>query len=116
MCFTAGTPQNFSCQCHCPDAYHSGRRIITWDRLHTVSCSSLRFSVSLTLPNGTSVCSENFDPSITQIIPPDLSAVYTATITAENVCGNATCSTECSPGKRKAGYLSLWSALLIIHV
>ena len=98
MCFTAGTPQNFSCQCQCPDAYHSNRCTIMWDRLRTVSCGSLQFTVSLTLPNGTSVYSENFDPSITQTTPPDQGGVYTATITAENVCGNATCSTECSPG------------------
>ena len=110
--FTAGTPPNFTCQCWCPDVTQSDWCTITWDRLHTVSCSSLQFSVSLTLPNGTSVYNEIFDPSITQTTLLDLGAVYTATITAENVCGDTTCSTECSPGKHKTGYLSLWYTLL----
>ena len=101
--FTAGSPPNFTCQCWCPDVYHSDRCTITWDRLRTVSCSSLQFSVSLTLPNGTSVYNESFGPSITQTTPLDLGVMYTATITAENDCGNATCSTECSPGKNTVG-------------
>ena len=86
----------------------SDRCTITWDTLDTVSCSSLQFTVSLTLPNGSSVYNESFGPSITQTTPPDQGGVYTATITAENVCGNTTCSKECSPGKHKAVYLSLW--------
>ena len=106
--FTAGTPPKFTCQCWCPDVTQSDRCTITWDTLHTVSCSSLQFSVSLTLPDGTSVYNESFDQSITQTTLLDLGAVYTATVTAENVCGDTTCSTECSPGKHKTGYLSLW--------
>ena len=76
---------------------------ITWDTLSTVSCSSLQFSVSLTLSDGTSVYNESFDQSITQATPPDRGTMYTATVTAENDCGSATCSRECSPGKNKAG-------------
>ena len=98
----AGFPQNFSCRCQCPDAYHSDRCTITWDRLGTVFCNSLQFSVFLTLPNGTAVYNENFGPSITQTTPLDLGAVYTATITAENECGITTCSAQCSPGKDTA--------------
>ena len=104
MCFTAGSPPDFSCQCQCPDAYHSDRCNITWDRLRTVSCNSLQFSVSLTLSNGTPVYSENFesDNIFAQTTPLDLGAAYTATITAENECGVTTCPAECSPGKDTA--------------
>jgi len=101
--FTAGTPPNFTCECWCPEVTQSDWCNITWDTLHTVSCSSLIFSVSLTLPNGTSVYNESFNSSITQTTPPDQGGVYTATVTAENDCGSATCSRECSPGKNKAG-------------
>ena len=105
---TAGSPPEFSCHCQCPDVVHSDRCTITWDRLHTVSCSSLQFSVSLTQPNGTSVYSKNVDSDniFAQTTPLDLNAMYTATITAENECGNKTCSAECSPGKNTS-YLSL---------
>jgi len=105
---TAGSPPEFSCHCQCPDVVHSDRCTITWDRLHTVSCSSLQFSVLLTQPNGTSVYSKNVDSDniFAQTTPLDLNAMYTATITAENECGNKTCSAECSPGKNTS-YLSL---------
>ena len=97
----AGSPPDFSCQCQCPDVVHSDQCNITWDRLHTVSCSSLQFNVSLTQPNGTSVYSENFDSAniFGQTTPLDLSAIYTASITAENECGNKSCCAKCSPGK-----------------
>ena len=101
--FTAGTPPKFTCQCWCPDVTQSDRCTITWDTLHTVSCSSLQFSVSLTLPNGTSVYNESFGPNITQATPPDQGGVYRATTTAENDCGNTPCSTECSRGKNTPG-------------
>ena len=98
---TAGSPPEFDCHCQCPDVVHSDGCNITWDRLHNVSCNSLHFIVSLTLPNGTSVYSENFDSDNTfaQTTPLDLSEMYNAIITAENECGRKTCSTKCSPGK-----------------
>ena len=104
MYSTAGSPQKFSCQCQCPDAYHSDRCNITWDRLHNVSCNPLQINVSLTLSNGTPVYSKNFESHniFAQTTPLDLRAVYTATITAENECGITNCSTVCSPGKDTA--------------
>ena len=98
--YSTGSPPNFSCQCHCPDAYHSDRCTITWDRLHNVSCNSLQISVSLT-SNGTPVYGNNFESHniFAQTTPLDLRAVHTATITAENECGITDCSAVCSPGK-----------------
>ena len=95
---TAGSPPDFDCHCQCPDVVHSDRCNITWDRLHNVSCNSLQLNVSLTLPNGTSVYSKNFDSDNTfaQTPPLDLSEMYTVNITAENECGKKTCSTNCS--------------------
>ena len=70
---------------------------ITWDRLRTVSCSSLQFSVSLTLPDGTSVYNESFDQSITSTptVPLDPDTVYSVAITAGSICGSTTCSANC---------------------
>ena len=93
---TAGSPPDFDCHCQCLDGCN-----ITWDRLHNVSCNSLQLNVSLMLPNGTSVYSENFDSDniFAQTTPQDLSEMYNASITAENECGRKTCSTKCSLGK-----------------
>ena len=102
--YSTGPPPNFSCRCQCPDVYHSDRCTISWDRVRTVSCNPLQFSVSLTLSNGTSVYRKHFKSVniIAQTTPPDLHAAYTATITAENECGITNCSAECSPGKDTA--------------
>ena len=104
------------CELQCPDTYHPGtsdRCTIMWERLPTVSCSSLHVSVSLRQPDGAVVYSDVFSPSVssTETTPLNPNTVYTVAVTAENVCGNTTCSTECSPGKHKAVYLSLWYAL-----
>ena len=94
----AGPPQNFSCQCKCPYFYRhgiSGKCTLMWEKLPTVSCSSLQVNVSVTLPDGTLVYSGIFDQSITSIQTTSLNmnTVYTAAITG--VCG-ATCSVNCS--------------------
>jgi len=66
-----------------------------WEKLPTVSCSSLQVNVSVTLPDGTLVYSGSFDQSITstQTTPLNIHTVYTAAISG--VCG-ATCSVNCS--------------------
>ena len=87
---------------------------ITWDRLRTVSCSSLQFSVSLTLPDGTSVYNESFDQGITSTptVPLDPDTVYSVAITAGSVCGSTTCSANCSTAsidsKNAVGWLCIW--------
>ena len=96
--FTAGPPQNFSCQCQCPDMYRSGisdQCTLMWERLPTVSCNSMHVNVSLTLPDGTPVYSGSYGQSITstQTTRLNTNTVYTATITG--VCG-ATCFVNCS--------------------
>ena len=96
--FTSGPPQNFSCQCKCPYLYRHGISVnctLMWEKLPTVSCSSLQVNVSVTLPDGTLVYSGSFDQSITstQTTPLNMHTVYTAAITG--VCG-ATCSVNCS--------------------
>ena len=65
-----------------------------WERLPTVSCSSLRFSVSLRQSDGTLVYSDLFSSSVTstETTPLIQNTVYTVTITAENKCGSANCS------------------------
>ena len=96
--FTAGAPQNFSCQCQCPYKYRSGTSdqcTLMWERIPTVSCSSLTVEVSVTLPDETPVYSGSFDSSIdsTQTTSLKTNTVYTATIA--DVCGT-TCSVNCS--------------------
>ena len=70
------------------------RCTIFWDRLPTVSCSSLQFSVSLRQPDGTLVDSDVFSPSVssTETTPLNPNTVYTVAVTAENVCGTSICS------------------------
>ena len=65
-----------------------------WERLFTVSCSSLRFSVSLRQSDGALVYSDVFSPNVTstETAPLNQNTVYTVTITAENKCGIANCS------------------------
>ena len=65
-----------------------------WERLPTVSCSSLQVSISLRQSDGTLVYSDVFSPSVTstETTPLNQSTVYTVTITAENECGMANCT------------------------
>ena len=82
---------------------------LMWETSPTVHCSSLQFfNVTLTRPDGTLFYSDSFGSSITstQTIPLDPNTVYTATVTAENVCGNTTCLASCPPGKNTADWLS----------
>ena len=64
-----------------------------WERLPTVSCDSLQFSISLRQPDGTLVYSDVFSPSVTsaKTTPLNSNSTYTVTITAENVCGSSNC-------------------------
>ena len=99
--YSAGPPQSFTCELQCPDTYRSGTSdqcTIMWERLPTVSCSSLQVSVSLRQPGGTLVYSDVFSPSVTSTETTSLNqnTVYTATITAENLCGSSTCSATAS--------------------
>ena len=94
--YPAGPPQSFTCELQCPDTYRSGisdRCTIMWERLPTVSCNSLQFSVSLRQPDGTLVYSDVFNPSVTstKTTPLNSNTMYTVTITAENVCGSSNC-------------------------
>ena len=93
---------------------------MTWDRLRAVSCSSLQFSVSLTLPDGTSVYNESFDQGITSTptVPLDPDTVYSVAITAGSVCGSTTCSANCSTAsidsKTAVGYVfGCWYVVLL---
>ena len=95
--YPAGPPQSFTCELQCPDTYRSGtsdRCIIMWERLPTVSCDSLQFSVSLRQSNGTLVYSDGFNQSVssTETTPLNQNTVYTVTIAAENACGIANCT------------------------
>ena len=100
---TAGPPHLFSCQCQCPDMHRSGlsdQCTLMWETPPTVRCSSLQqFNVLLTQPDGTLVYKGSFGQSVssTETIPLNPNTVYTATITALNVCGNTACSANCSP-------------------
>ena len=69
-----------------------------WERLPTVSCSSLQVSASLRQSDGTLVYSDVFSPNVTstETAPLSQNTVYTVTITAENLCGSSTCSTTTS--------------------
>ena len=94
----AGPPQSFTCELQCPDTYHPGtsdRCTIMWERLPTVSCSSLHVSVSLRQPDGAVVYSDVFSPSVssTETTPLNPNTAYTVTITAENECGTSVCYT-----------------------
>ena len=104
-----GPPQSFSCQCWCLTGT-SDQCILMWERPPAASCSSLQFNVSVKGVDGTLAYSGNFDQSINcaQTTPLSTSTVYTATITAENVCGSITCYANCSSNKEKTGWLSLW--------
>jgi len=99
--YHAGPPQSIGCNCWCFPGT-TERCNIYWERPCTVSCiqRSLQFSVSLTLPDGTSAYSDSFgqDNTSTQTMPLNQSIQYSATITAENLCGNTTCSVHCSSG------------------
>ena len=110
----AGPPHKFSCRCQCPDVHRSGSSdqcTIMWKRPPTVSCSSVQFNVLLTLPDGTPFYSDGFGQgtSTTRTIPLNPNTVYRAAITAENVCGDTTCFTNCSTvtidGKNAADFL-----------
>ena len=95
--YSAGPPHPFDCELRCPDTYRSGisdRCTIFWERLPTVSCNSLRFSVSLRQPDGTLVYSDVLSPNVTYVetAPLNPNTVYTATIAAENACGSTNCS------------------------
>ena len=95
--YTAGPPQSFSCELWCPDTYQPGtsdRCTIMWERLPTVSCDSLQFSVSLRQSNGTLVYSDGFGQSVssTETTPLNPNTAYTVTVTAENVCRASICS------------------------
>ena len=98
----AGPPHKFSCRCQCPDVHRSGTSdqcTIMWKRPLTVSCSSLQqFNVSLTGQDETLVYSDSFGQgtTTTNTISLKSNTVYRAAITAENACGNTTCSTNCS--------------------
>ena len=95
--YSAGLPQSFSCELWCPDTYHPGtsdRCTIMWERLPTVSCDSLQFSVSLKQSDGTLVYSDGFGQSVssTETTPLNQNTMYTVTIAAENACGLSTCT------------------------
>lgn len=103
--YLIGPPQSFSCQCWClPD-----QCTVMWERIPTVSCSSLQFNVSVKGADGTPAYSHSFNQSITcaQTTPLNTSTLYTATITAENVCDSTTCCANCSTVKEKTGWFSL---------
>ena len=107
--YLIGPPQAFSCQCWCllDTSYQCN---LIWERVPTVSCNPLQFNVSVTGADGTPVYSDRFDQSIasTQATSLNKSSVYRATVTAKNACGSITCSANCSSGREKAGWLSLW--------
>ena len=96
--YSAGPPHPFDCELRCPDMYHSGisdRCTIFWERFPTVSCKSLRFSVSLRQPDGTLVYSDVLSPNVTYVetAPLNPNTVYRVTIAAaENACGSTNCS------------------------
>ena len=82
-----------------------------WKRPLSVSCSPLQqFNISLTGPDGTLIYSDSFGQgtTTTNTISLKSNTVYRAAITAENVCGNTTCFTNCSTvpidGKNAAGF------------
>ena len=109
--YLAGPPQSFTCELQCPDTYHPGTSdqcTIMWERLPTVSCDSLQFSVSLKQSDGTLVYSNFFGRSVYSAVTTTLNqnTVYTATIAAENLCGMANCTATNSTaveGKNTAG-------------
>ena len=95
--YPAGPPHPFACELQCPDTYQSGisnRCTIMWERLPTVSCSSLQVSVSLRQPDGTLIYSDVFSPSVTstETTPLNPNTEYSVTVTAWNECGSANCS------------------------
>ena len=99
--YPAGPPHPFVCELQCPDTYQSGisdRCTIMWERLPTVSCSSLQVSVSLRQSDGTLIYSDVFSPSVTSTETTSLNpnTEYTVTIMAENVCGTKNCSATSS--------------------
>ena len=80
-----------------------------WEIPPTVHCSSLQFfNVTMTRPDETLFYTGSFGPDVTstETTPLDPNTVYTATITAVNVCGNTTCSAECPSGKNTDYLLS----------
>ena len=81
-----------------------------------------QFNVLLTQPDGKLVYSGSFGQSVssTETIPLNPNTVYTATIIALNICGNTTCSADCSPvlieGKNAAGLLVAYHCGISLHL